>query len=45
MMEQDLMSKVLVAYFSATSTTGMVASRMAKTIGADIYEITPEVRV
>ena len=37
------MGKVLVAYFSATGTTGMVASRMANTIGADIYEIKPEI--
>lgn len=37
------MSKTLVAYFSATGTTGVVASRLAKTINADVYEITPEV--
>ena len=33
------MSKILVAYFSATGTTGVVASRLAKTINADVYEI------
>lgn len=37
------MSKTLVAYFSATGTTGVAASRLAKTINADVYEITPEV--
>lgn len=37
------MSKVLVAYFSATGTTGVAATGLAKTIGADTYEIVPEV--
>ena len=31
--------KTLVAYFSATGTTGVVASRLAKTINADVYEV------
>ena len=33
----------LVAYFSATGTTGVVATKLAKAIGADIYEIVPEI--
>ena len=37
------MSKVLVAYFSATGTTGVAATGLAKAIGADTYEIVPEV--
>ena len=37
------MSKVLVAYFSATGTTGLAATGLAKAIGADTYEIVPEV--
>ncbi len=37
------MSKTLVAYFSATGTTAKVASNLAKAIGADLYEIKPEV--
>ena len=37
------MSKILVAYFSATGTTGVAATKLAKSIGADIYEIVPEI--
>ena len=37
------MAKTLVAYFSATGTTGVVATKLAKAIGADIYEIVPEI--
>ena len=37
------MAKILVAYFSATGTTGVAATSLAKAIGADIYEIVPEV--
>ena len=37
------MAKILVAYFSATGTTGVAATGLAKAIGADIYEIVPEV--
>lgn len=37
------MSKKLVAYFSATSTTAKVAETLADAIGANIYEIKPEV--
>lgn len=35
------MSKVLVAYFSATGTTGVVATKLAEVIQADCYEIVP----
>ena len=37
------MSKTLVAYFSATGTTGIAATAMAEAAGAELYEITPEV--
>ena len=37
------MSKVLVAYFSASGVTAKVAANLAKTIGADLFEIVPEV--
>lgn len=37
------MAKTLVAYFSATGTTARVAKVLAQTIGADTYEIAPEV--
>ena len=36
------MSKVLVAYFSAGGVTAKVAERMAKEIGAELFEIEPE---
>ncbi|MBO4864199.1 MAG: NAD(P)H-dependent oxidoreductase [Eubacterium sp.] len=35
------MSKALVAYFSATGTTGVIATKLAETINADCYEIVP----
>lgn len=35
-------AKVLVAYFSATNTTEGVAQTIADSLGADLYEITPE---
>lgn len=35
------MAKELVAYFSATGTTKRAAERLAKAIGADLYEIEP----
>ena len=41
--EDTRISKSLVAYFSATGTTGVVATKLAKALGADIYEIVPEV--
>ena len=37
------MSKVLVAYFSASGTTAGVAKNLAQAAGADLYEIKPEV--
>ena len=37
------MTKTLVAYFSASGVTAHVAENLAKAIGADIYEIKPEV--
>jgi len=38
-----IMSKVLVAYFSASGVTAKLAQRLAKAIGADLHEILPEV--
>lgn len=38
------MSKKLVAYFSATGKTAKVAEKLATGIGAELYEIKPEVR-
>lgn len=35
------MSKTLVAYFSASGVTKSVAKRLAKTAGADLFEIEP----
>lgn len=37
------MSKRLVAYFSASGVTAKVAENLADAIGADIFEIQPEV--
>lgn len=37
------MSKVLVAYFSASGVTARVAERLAEAIGADIFSIEPSV--
>ena len=37
------MSKKLVAYFSASGVTAKVAETLAEAIGADIFEIEPEV--
>lgn len=37
------MSKKLVAYFSVSGVTAGVAERLARAIGADLYEIRPEV--
>lgn len=36
-----MMSKVLVAYFSASGVTAKVAAELAKAEGADLYEIKP----
>ena len=38
------MGKKLVAYFSATGKTAKVAEKLATGIGADLYEIKPEVK-
>lgn len=38
-----IMSKVLVAYFSASGVTARLAERLSKAIGADLHEIQPEV--
>ena len=38
------MRKILTAYFSASGTTAKLAKKLADTIGADIYEITPKVK-
>ena len=37
------MSKVLVAYFSASGVTAKLAERLAEAIGADLHEIQPEI--
>lgn len=37
------MSKILVAYFSASGTTARVAGDLARAAGADLYEIRPQV--
>lgn len=37
------MSKTLVAFFSATGNTKAAAQKLAKELGADLYEIAPEV--
>jgi len=37
------MGKTLVAYFSASGVTAKVADKLADALGADIYEIRPEV--
>ena len=37
------MDKTLVAYFSASGVTAKVADKLADALGADIYEIRPEV--
>ena len=37
------MSKVLVAYFSASGVTKAVAERLARGVGADLFEIEPAI--
>ncbi len=37
------MAKTLVAYFSASGTTARVAKELAAAVGADLFEIAPEV--
>lgn len=41
--EKENTSNILVVYFSATGTTKGIAEKFADGMGADIYEITPEV--
>ena len=36
------MSKILVAYFSASGVTAAVAKKLAAAVGADLFEIQPE---
>jgi len=42
-MEEHLMSRKLVAYFSASGVTAKVAESLSEAIGADLYEIEPKV--
>ena len=37
-----MMSKTLIAYFSASGVTAQAAKEMADAVGADLYEIRPE---
>ena len=37
------MSKILVTYFSASGVTKAAAEKMAKELGADLFEIRPPV--
>ena len=37
------MSKLLVAYFSASGITARAAEKLAKAAGADLYEIKPAI--
>lgn len=41
--EDEVMSRTLVAYFSASGITAKVAEVLADTIGADLFAIEPEV--
>ena len=41
-MEVFFMSKTLVAYFSASGVTKAMAEKLAKTLGADLFEITAD---
>ena len=41
--EESTMSKALVAYFSASGVTAELAARLSDAIGADIFEIRPEI--
>lgn len=42
--KQKFMSKVLVAYFSASGVTERVAKQLADVTGGILYKIKPEVR-
>ncbi|NLZ37735.1 MAG: flavodoxin [Clostridiales bacterium] len=37
------MSRILAAYFSATGVTAEVAEKLSEAVGADLYEIRPEI--
>ena len=39
--KEYMIMKTLVAYFTATGTTGVIATELAKAINADTYEIVP----
>ncbi len=39
--KETIMSKTLVAYFSASGQTARLAGTLARTLGADLYEIVP----
>ena len=41
-MEDDVMGKILVAYFSSSGVTKKVSEKLAKATGADLFEIVPE---
>lgn len=41
-MEEAKMSKTLVAYFSASGVTAKMAEKLAGAVGADLFEIKPE---
>lgn len=41
--EDEVMSRALVAYFSASGVTAKVAEVLADTIGADLFAIEPEI--
>ena len=40
--ERSFLSRILIAYFSASGVTGGVAKKLASVLGADIFEIVPE---
>lgn len=40
---EAMMSKKLVAYFSASGVTAKVAETLSKAIGVDLYEIAPDI--
>lgn len=40
---EESMNKTLIAYFSASGVTARAAERLAKSTGADLYEIVPAV--
>ena len=41
--EVEMMSRKLVAYFSASGVTAKVAESLSEAIGADIYAIEPKI--